>query len=85
MAVAFDTLAFAERLRAGGFTEEQAKAATEAFARATGQQLATKADLDSLEQRLVTRMAEGQNSLLRWLVPLLVGQAALTAALVKLL
>jgi hypothetical protein len=44
-AVAFDTLKFVERLEAGGFTHEQAKAAAEAFAAATGEDLATKADL----------------------------------------
>lgn len=47
--------------------------------------MSTKADLENLEQRLTTRIAEGQNGLLKRLVPLLVGQAALTAALVKLL
>jgi len=46
-AVAFDTLKFAERLESGGFTHAQAKAAAEAFAEATGQELATKADLKS--------------------------------------
>jgi coiled-coil family 90 protein len=48
MATTFDTLEFAERLKAGGFTEQQARAATEAFAKATSQELATKADLDEL-------------------------------------
>ncbi len=50
MAVAFDTLAFSERLRAGGFSEEQAKAATEAFAHATSQELTTKTDLAKFDQ-----------------------------------
>ena len=45
--VAFDTLKFARRLEAGGFTPDQASAAAEAFADATGQELATKADLES--------------------------------------
>lgn len=44
-AVPFDTLKFSERLVAGGFTPAQAKAAAEAFADATGQELVTKADL----------------------------------------
>jgi len=46
-AVAFDTLKFVERLEAGGFTHMQAKAAAEAFAGATSEQLATKADLQA--------------------------------------
>ncbi|MBY6243703.1 CCDC90 family protein [Methylosinus sp. Sm6] len=45
MSVAFDTLKFVEKLEAGGFTHEQAKAAAEAFAEATSQELATKSDL----------------------------------------
>jgi hypothetical protein len=52
MATTFDTLEFAERLKAGGFTEQQARAATEAFAKATGQELATKTDLDALRRDL---------------------------------
>ena len=40
--VAFDTLKFAERLEAGGFTHDQAKAAAEAFAAATGEPLVTQ-------------------------------------------
>jgi hypothetical protein len=45
MSVAFDTLRFVEKLEDGGFSHAQAKAAAEAFADATGEQLATKADL----------------------------------------
>lgn len=43
--VAFDTLKFVEKLEAGGFSHAQAKATAEAFADATSQELATKADL----------------------------------------
>src|SRR5919205_509214 len=50
MATTFDTLEFAERLKAGGFTEQQARAATEAFAKATGQELATKTDLEEFRR-----------------------------------
>jgi hypothetical protein len=52
MSVAFDTLKFVERLEAGGFTHGQAKAAAEAFAEATGQELATKRDLKEVEAGL---------------------------------
>ena len=45
MSLAFDTLKFVERLQAGGFWHDQAKAAAQAFADTTRQQLATKADL----------------------------------------
>lgn len=44
-AVAFDTLKFVEKLEAAGVPHAQAKATAEAFAEATSQELATKADL----------------------------------------
>lgn len=46
--IPFDTLKFVEKLEAGGFTHAQAKAAAEAFAEATSQELATKADIASV-------------------------------------
>jgi hypothetical protein len=61
-AVPFDALKFSEQLKAGGFTDQQAKATTEAFAAATSQELATKADMHDLrrdpavmEQRLTVK------------------------------
>lgn len=45
--VAFDTLKFVEKLEAGGYSHAQAKATAEAFAEATSQELATKADLEA--------------------------------------
>jgi hypothetical protein len=50
--ITFDTLKFVERLEAGGFTHEQAKAAAEAFAEATSQEMATKADIASLRSEI---------------------------------
>ena len=52
MTVAFDTLRFSEKLIAGGFEAPQAKAIAEAFADATGQELATKSDLALLKSDL---------------------------------
>lgn len=54
--IPFDTLKFVERLEAGGFTHQQAKAAAEAFAEATSQELVTKADITRLETRMETEM-----------------------------
>jgi hypothetical protein len=56
-AIAFDTLKFVEKLEAGGFTHSQAKAAAEAFAEATSQELATKGDLREAELRLASEIA----------------------------
>lgn len=56
MAVAFDTLAYARRLRAAGFTEQQAEVQAEALAGVVGETLATKQDLRELEYRLTLRL-----------------------------
>jgi hypothetical protein len=56
-AVPFDTLKLADRLAAGGFTPEQARAAASALVDvAEGADIATKRDLVDLEQRLTTRL-----------------------------
>lgn len=52
-AVAFDTLKMVDRLQAGGFSADQARAASTAFAEAmSGAELATKPDLLAVEARL---------------------------------
>jgi hypothetical protein len=43
--VAFDTLKFVEKLQSGGFSADQAKAAAQAFAEATGEQLVSQSSL----------------------------------------
>jgi hypothetical protein len=56
MAVAFDTLAYARRLRQAGFTEQQAEVQAEALAAVVSETLATKQDLRELEYRLTLRL-----------------------------
>jgi predicted RNA-binding protein associated with RNAse of E/G family len=76
-AVPFDTLELADRLQAGGFTPEQAKTAATALAEAMQAELVTKADP-------AVALAELKADLLRWIATLMIGQAAIVAALVKL-
>jgi hypothetical protein len=92
MATTSDTLEFAERLKADGFTEQQARAATEAFAKATGQELATKTDLDALRREIKVDMDGLRVEICRemrelaWKMGgLLLAQGAAIVALVKLL
>ena len=73
----FDTHTFVKRLTRAGMPEEQAETVMAALreSREAGlSHLATKADLTALEVRMI-----------KWLVPLLLGQAAVIVALVKLL
>jgi len=53
---AIDTLAFAKKLKAAGFTDEQAETLAHAQAELIDERLSTKADLERLELRLTIRM-----------------------------
>lgn len=55
MAMPFDTLKLARRLEAAGFPAQQAGDMAEAIAEAVSQ-LATKADLRDLEQRITIKL-----------------------------
>ncbi len=50
--IVMDTLEFATKLKAGGFTEQQAETQARAFADVVEKQLATKRDIDEHEQSL---------------------------------
>ncbi len=76
--ITFDTLKFVERLKAAGVPEAQAKAEAEALAEAlsetvTIKELTTKSDLTQLKLEII-----------KWVAGLLLAQAALVAALVRL-
>ncbi len=74
-AITFDTLKFVTRLKESGLSESQAIAITEAFRDAhTEAEVATKADLRELEQRLVIKIGG-----------MVVVTVGLVAAVVKLL
>lgn len=81
----FDTLSFAKKLKSAGFTEQQAEIQAEALAEIIENNLATKRDLKELETRLLVSIAELKADMIKWVAGMLVAQAALVAALVKLL
>ena len=74
----FDTLAYAKKLKAAGFTEEQAEIQAEALSEIIEERLATKQDLNELELRL-------KHDLTLRLGSMLVAGIAIVATLVKLL
>ncbi|KAF0112834.1 MAG: hypothetical protein FD149_2329 [Rhodospirillaceae bacterium] len=63
--VAFDTLRFSETLVAGGFSVLQAKAVAEAFAEATGQELATKSDVIAIKNDIARLETATKNDIIR--------------------
>jgi len=65
-AVAFDTLKFARALQGKAkLTAEQAEGIAEAFADATGEQLATKTDVSNLATK--ADVAEVKAEILKWM------------------
>ncbi|MFN3077154.1 MAG: DUF1640 domain-containing protein [Alphaproteobacteria bacterium] len=80
VAIPFDTLKFVEKLEAGGFTHAQAKAAAEAFAEATSQELATKSDIAAVR----TDMEILKRDLTLRLGTIVAAGVAFLAALMKL-
>ena len=84
-AIAFDTLAYAKKLKVVGFTEEQAEVQAEALAEMVNETLATKKDLKELEVTLKRDIKELEMRLTIRLGGMLTAGIAIVAALVKLL
>ena len=76
--ITFDTLKSAKRLEAAGMPTLQAEAFAEAFRDATGEELVTK-------DFLKAEIESAKTDLVKWIAGMLIAQAALIAALVKLL
>ncbi len=91
-AAAFDTLRFARRLQGIGLTPDQAAGFAEAFAEIMVTELATKSDLAELRadlraefrlecEKLRTDIAASRSDIIRWIVPLILAQMALTVGI----
>ncbi len=81
MQMVMDTHRVVKRLKEAGFTDTQAEVVTDIV------RDAREMDRDDLVTKnfLKAELAEFKADLLKWLLPMMVGQVALTAALVKLL
>jgi cell division septum initiation protein DivIVA len=82
---AFDTLRLARRLQGLGLPPGHADGFAEAFADTMVTELATKSDLAELRaefrlecERLRTDIAASRADIIRWVVPLILAQMALT-------
>lgn len=82
---AIDTLHYAKRPKAAGFTEEQAEVQAETLADAVSESLVTRSDLNVAVETLRLEMRDLHATLIKWLIPMLLGETAIVAALVKLL
>ena len=88
-ALPFDTYETIKRLKAVGFTEQQAEAQTRMIAELVDEQLVTKAFLDQrlqeIEKSLKESIAESKAETIKWVAGLLLAQGAVIATLAKLL
>lgn len=91
-AIPFDTYAYVKKLKAAGFTEEQAGAQAEALAGVVDANLATKhdiaalrGDMEVLRADLTRCVAEAKSSTVKWVAGLLLAQAAVITTLEKLI
>jgi hypothetical protein len=96
MGAAVDTLQIYERLIKAELNERAAKELAEVFKETIDEQLATKADLTRSENKLTEAIAKTKAELeaslaatkaelIKWVAGMLVAQAAVIAALVKLI
>lgn len=85
MEAVFDTLKVYERLRGADLPEKAAKEIAEVFKETVEERLATKRDLTELEKRIELKISEAKVDIIKWVAAMLVAQAALISALVKLL
>jgi len=84
--ITFDTHKFISTLIEAGFEAKQAEAVSEAFKVAqTNTDVASKQDIESLRQDMKISMSELKVELIKWVTGALIAQAAVIAALVKLL
>ena len=84
-AIAFDTLAYAKKLKSVGFTEEQAEVQAEALAKIIDERLATKQDILALQRDMKEMELRLKHDLTLRLGAMIAASIAIVAALVQLL
>ena len=77
----FDTYDFIERLKSSGIEEGQAKAIADGLKEVNLEHVATKEDIALVKQDI----KDLETRMVKWAVPMLLGQAALIVALLKFL
>jgi len=85
----FDTLTFVKKLKSAGVDEKQAEIQAEVLNNALSdfqqKELATKQDIGLIRKDLKISIAETKVEIIKWVAGMLVAQAAVIAAIVKLL
>lgn len=81
----FDTLAFAKKLKVAGFSDLQAETLAEAQAELLDEQIVSRQYFDLRIKELELKIESRASDIIKWVAAMLVAQAAVIAALVKLL
>lgn len=84
-ALALDTLAYAKKLKAAGFTEEQAEVQAEALAEVIDERLTTKHDLAELQNHLEIRIHEVETRIRELEMRLTIRLGAMQAAAIVII
>ena len=71
-AIAFDTLDSAKRMKAAGFTDEQAEVQTRIIAELVDERLATKQDLSHLASKADIESLDKQLLIIKWMLALVI-------------
>jgi hypothetical protein len=85
MSNTFNPIAFAERLAAGGFTEQQAQTLAKAIYDLIDSELVTKADLAAFSLEVDRKLEKLKAELIQWMFGAIVLQTGITAVLFKLM
>lgn len=85
MSSAIDTLKIYERLKDADLSDKAAKEIAEVFKDAIEDHLAAKKDLTVLKSELEAVIANAKVEIIKWVAGMLVAQAVIIAAMVKLL
>lgn len=88
--VLFDILAFSKTLQASGMAKEHADAFAEEQKNAISEmveskELATKADMLRLENKLLEKIENNKHEILKWMITSLLAQTALIVAVIAFL
>ena len=84
-AIVFDTLNYANKLLAVGFTKQQAEVQAEAIAELINENLATKRDLVEAKNELTYEIRQAENRVIIKVGAMIAASIAITATLIKLL
>jgi|HubBroStandDraft_2_1064218.scaffolds.fasta_scaffold2332428_1 hypothetical protein len=78
--VLFSQFVYTDRLKQGGFSEDQARASAEALGLALSETVATKSDLATVQAQLEASMARMRTSIIVWIVGIALAVSTVGAA-----